>query len=104
MLLAWLNLYIEKAGTPDLDSLDCSIHYRDAEDCSGRQNYEAATGSRAHALRMPYEDLSPSNHIAAFDDYDLTSRILGHTSHAMSHQYMEGIPKASALAYFEIFP
>ena len=100
---AWLNLYLEKAGTPEPQALIAPFTVNELR-LLRRKNYEEATGSKSpcppNALRRTFA----SNHIAAYDDYDLTSRILGHTSHAMSHQYMEGIPKKSALDYFEIRP
>jgi len=42
--------------------------------------------------------------MAAYNDFDKLSWILGHTSSEMSLQYTQGIPQADGLAYFEIRP
>jgi integrase len=99
--VAWLNLCNPQPAPTDF-IVPLTVNQLRLLRC---KNYEIATGTKGaifpkNALRRTFA----SNHIAAFEDYDKTSLILGHTSHEMSAQYMQGIPKASALAYFQIFP
>lgn len=100
----WLRLYIQEAGRPTPDEFILTFSPNRLR-AARQRNYEAATGSKGaqcppNALRRTFA----SNHIAAFEDYQGLSMILGHTTNAMSFQYVQGIPNASALAFFEIRP
>jgi hypothetical protein len=45
-----------------------------------------------------------SNHVALHEDYDKLSLQLGHTSSAMSLQYVGGVTRQQAAEYFDIRP